>query len=308
MQYAPIALFTYNRPKHTRQVVESLLKNAESKDSILYIFSDGPKTPEKKAGVERTREYIHTISGFKEVHVIEREQNWGLANSLIAGISELTETYGKAIVVEDDLVLSPFFLDYMNKALTKYENEERVSAISAFLNPIDCEAPNTFFLHYFACWGWGTWKRAWDMFNPDANELLRLMRWKKKSFDMENSSGFYGMLFCQSRGLIDSWAIRFYASSFIADKLVLFPGVSYASQTGLDGSGVHCGAGAQNYSKVVLAQDSITLNDIELKQNNEMYQAFVRFYSTINKSHSAKYKWVLVKSFVRRLLALDYKK
>ena len=107
MTYAPIALFTYNRADKTQRVVESLLQNAEAKFSDLFIFSDGPKTPEKKAGVEENRKYIHTISGFKSISIIEREKNWGLANSLIAGITEVINKYGRVIVVEDDLILSP---------------------------------------------------------------------------------------------------------------------------------------------------------------------------------------------------------
>ena len=112
--YAPIALFTYNRADKTKRAVESLLQNIEAKYSDLFVFSDGPKTPEKKAGVEDNRKYIHSISGFNSVHIIEREKNWGLANSLIAGITEVINKYGKVIVVEDDLILSPYFLQFMN--------------------------------------------------------------------------------------------------------------------------------------------------------------------------------------------------
>ncbi len=97
MKYAPIALFTYSRPDHTRTAVESLLLNAEAIESDLYIFSDGAKTPQKKAAVEENRRYIHTITGFRSIHIIERERNWGLAGSLMAGITELTEKYGRSL-------------------------------------------------------------------------------------------------------------------------------------------------------------------------------------------------------------------
>lgn len=154
MTYAPIALFTYNRADHTQRAVESLLKNAEAKFSDLFIFSDGPKTPEKKAGVEENRKYIHTISGFKSISIIEREKNWGLANSLIAGITEVINKYGKVIVVEDDLILSPYFLQFMNEGLEKYKDDDRVGTITGFVPPIKDKLPETFFLKYFQCWGW----------------------------------------------------------------------------------------------------------------------------------------------------------
>ena len=110
MSYAPIALFTYSRADHTRSAVESLLRNAEAGESDLYIFSDGPKTVEKAAAVAENRRYIHTITGFKSINIVEREKNWGLANSLIAGITDVINKYGKVIVMEDDLIISPYFL------------------------------------------------------------------------------------------------------------------------------------------------------------------------------------------------------
>lgn len=302
--FAPIALFTYARADHTRATVESLLKNKECADSDLYIFSDGPKTEEKRAAVEENRKFIHSISGFKSIHIIEHETNQGLANSLIAGITQVVNQYGRVIVVEDDLQLSPYFLQFMNEALDKYEHEEKVSAISAFLNPIDSKAPNTFFLRYFACWGWATWKRGWDLFNPDTKALLKQIRWKKKAFDIYNSGGFYGMLYCQKVGLVDSWAIRFYASSFLAGKLVLFPGISLARQSGMDGSGTHSGKDTVSpYSNLKIAKAPITIDNIAVIENPDMYKAYSRFYS---KGRKTNY-YTAFKSFIRRLIGIDYR-
>lgn len=305
--YAPIALFTYNRADHTKSVIESLLQNKEAKDSELYIFSDGPKTEEKRKAVEANRHYIHSITGFKSIHIIEHEENQGLANSLIKGITALTNKYGRVIVVEDDLILSPYFLQFMNEALDKYANDDRISAVSAFLNPIDNTPPNLFFLRYFACWGWGTWKRAWDLFNPDAKDLLRKLRWKKKDFNINNSCDFYGMLYCQKIGLVDSWAIRFYASSFLANKLVLFPGQSMASQTGFDGSGTHCENDNSIYQTVQPSSSPIHFSDIAIIENQEMYVAFSRFYRKGKEQYSFHNLYNQFKSFIRRLLGIDYK-
>lgn len=305
MKYAPIALFTYNRADHTQKAVESLLRNEEAKESDLFIFSDGPKTEAKKAGVEENRKYIHSISGFRSVTIVERDSNWGLSKSLIAGITEITEKIGRVIVVEDDLIVSPYFLCYMNDALEKYEDDERVASVSAFLNPVDVQAPETFFLRYFACWGWATWKRAWKLFNPDSRDLLKKIRWKTREFNIDGKGPFYGILYCDKVGLNDSWAVRFYASCFLKGKLHLFPGQSMAIQSGMDGTGTHSGVNSI-FSNMRLAQEPIDVGNIEVEEDKNMYQAFARFYDK-QHNHTLKGKIKKVKSFIRRLLGLDFR-
>lgn len=312
-QYAPIALFTYNRADHTRQAVESLMRNAEAKFSDLFIFSDGPKNEKAVEGVRRNREYIRTLSnsplkgeGFRSVTIIEREKNWGLANSLIAGITEIVNKYGRVIVVEDDLILSPFFLQFMNDALEKYKDEERVASISAFLNPVDSKVPEIFFLRYFACWGWATWKRGWDILINDDKVLLKRLRWKKNDFNIGGAGPFYGILYCDKVGLNDSWAVRFYASQFLAGKLQLFPGRSMAVQTGTDGSGTHGTSVDTKYNNMKVSDMPITLHDIPIEESREMYEAFSRFYA-MGQVRTLKTEYVRFKSFIRRLLGVDYR-
>ena len=282
MTYAPIALFTYNRADKTQRVVESFLKNAEAKFSDLFIFSDGPKTPEKKAGVEENRKYIHTISGFNSVHIIEREKNWGLANSLIAGITEVINKYGKVIVVEDDLILSPYFLQFMNEGLEKYKDDDRVGTITGFVPPIKDKLPETFFLKYFQCWGWATWKRAWDLLETDARPLLKGLRFKKTKFDVGGGVGNYGNLYCQKVGLVDSWYLRYYASLFLKDKLSLYPGRSVAANDGLDGTGTHCGADLKRSFNAHNTQTPIVLKDIEVREDERVYQIFKNYFLPSN--------------------------
>ena len=324
MQYAPIALFTYNRADHTKQAVESLLKNAEAKYSDLFIFSDGPKNEKAVEGVKKNREYIRSFkndndtltlryadatitSGFRSVTIIEREKNWGLANSLLAGITEIVNKYGRVIVVEDDLILSPYFLKFMNEALEKYKDEEKVASISAFLNPVEGEVPETFFLRYFACWGWATWKRGWDLLINDDRELLRRLRWKKNDFNIGGTGPFYGILYCDKVGLNDSWAVRFYASQFLAGKLQLFPGRTLAIQTGTDGSGTHSASEDSKYDGMQVSQVPIELNDIPIEESKKMYDSYSRFYGEGTNKYTIKYQYGRFKSFVRRLLGTDYR-
>lgn len=311
MTYAPIALFTYNRADKTKTVIESLLKNVEAKDSELFIFSDGPKNEKSVEGVKNNREYIHEVkklegNGFRSVTLVEREKNWGLANSLIAGITELTDKYGRVIVVEDDLILSPYFLKFMNDGLEKYQNDDRVASISAFLNPVDGKVPNTFFLRYFACWGWATWKRGWDLLINDSRELLRQLRWKANDFNIGGKGPFYGILYCDKVGLNDSWAVRFYASQFLAGKLQLFPGKTLAIQNGTDGTGTHSGGGPSVYDDMRVCQEAVIIDDIAVEESKEMYKAYSDFYNRRNNK-SLKFEYNRLKSYIRRLIGIDYK-
>lgn len=303
MKYAPIALFTYSRADHTRQAVESLLQNAEAKDSDLYIFSDGPKTEEKRAAVEENRKYIHTITGFKSVTIVEREKNWGLANSLIAGITDIVNKYGRVIVVEDDLVLSPYFLKFMNDGLDKYKNDDRIGAISAFVYPVEEELPNTFFLKYFNCWGWAIWKRSWDLLEKDAKKLLYKIRFKRIEFDLGGGAGNYGNLYCQKVGLVDSWWVRLYASLFLLDKLTLYPGISLSSNRGFDGSGTHTKSNCKIEAiKVDVADKTIEIDDIKIEQNPKVYDIYKNYFMKDKKINT----FSQFKSFVRRVLCIDY--
>lgn len=307
MTYAPIALFTYNRADHTRKAVESLLQNAEAKDSDLFIFSDGPKNEKTVRGVADNREYIHTVTGFKTVTIVEREKNWGLANSLIAGITDVINKYGRVIVVEDDLILSPYFLKFMNDGLEKYKDDDRVGTITGFVPPIEEKLPETFFLTYFQCWGWATWKRAWDLLETDARPLLKGLRFKRKKFDVGGGVCNYGNLYCQKVGLVDSWYLRYYASLFLKGKLSLYPGRSVATNEGLDGSGTHCGAELKRSFEAHNSQTPIKVNDVEVIEDLQVYRIFKKYFLSKQSGSFIKAAYYQFKSFVRRLLYIDCK-
>lgn len=239
--YAPIAIFTYNRPRHTENMLKSLLQNPEWRYSPILIFQDGLKNDAHKVAWEETRK---VISQYKHdnIELVLREKNLGLAQSIITGVTNLTEKYGRVIVIEDDLVLSPTFLRYMNQSLDFYENDERVFHVSAYMFPVAKRLPKLFLYREVTCWGWGTWKRAWKHFIADSNLLLSRIdqELKRFEFDIEGTMGFYGMLEAQARGQIDSWAIRWYASVSLAKGLCLHPAVSMVNNDGFDGTGVHC--------------------------------------------------------------------
>lgn len=242
MEKAPIVLFTYNRLWHTQQTVEALQRNLLASESELFIFSDGGKNEGDWKKVYAVREYLHTIDGFKKTHITEQKENKGLANSIIDGVTKIVNEYGRIIVLEDDLVTSKYFLQYMNDALKIYETCEEVACISGYTYPIDT-LPDTFFIKGTDCWGWATWKRGWDLFNANGKELLEQIcsRGLEAEFDFENSYPYTQMLKDQINGKNNSWAIRWYASAFLNNKLCLYPKKTFVQNIGFDGSGTHCG-------------------------------------------------------------------
>lgn len=305
MTYAPIALFTYNRADKTQRVVESLLQNAEAKDSDLFVFSDGPKTEAKRKGVEENRKFIHTITGFKSVSMVERENNWGLANSLIAGITDVIGQYGRVIVVEDDLVLSPYFLKFMNEGLEKYKDDGRIGTICGYTCPNSELLPETYFLYFMHPWGWATWKRSWDLLITDTKYLLRKIRFKTRKFDVGGNCGSYGNLYCQKIGLVDSWYIRFYASLFLKKKLNLFPGKTMVTNGGCDGSGTHCGPAGAATLNWNLCLTPVNLKTIIVEESNDAYRIYKSYFDSHQHTPWLKNKFMTFKSFVRRVLFID---
>ena len=285
---APIVLFIYNRPWHTQQTVETLQKNELANESELFIYSDAAKNEQASESVNAVREYIKTINGFKEITIILRDKNWGLANSIIDGVTKIVNEYGRIIVLEDDLVTSPYFLKFMNEGLTMYENEDKVASIHGYIYPID-NLPNTFFIKGADCWGWATWKRAWDVFEPNGQKILDELKSRglEKGADFNNSYGLTQMLKDQIKGKNNSWAVRWYMSAFLKDMLTLYPGKSYVQNIGNDDSGTHCGV--SDIFRVELSTSN-NINRLELVENSDSRKKIEIFFDSINGTFIQKLK------------------
>lgn len=240
---APIALFTYNRPEHTRNVLQSLQKNLLAADSELYVFIDGPKAAEFRPTTMAVRTVVESEQWCGRVHIVERETNLGLSASVIAGITELCEKYGNAIALEDDLVVSPYFLQYMNNALQRYEHDDRVHQIAAYQFPVQLPyGTDLFFSPMSTSLGWGTWKRVWDCYDHNAVGLdtVKNNPELRSSFDLDGAFPFFTILQRHCSGESDSWAIRFYLTMFLKGGLTLHPRRSLVQNIGMDGSGTNC--------------------------------------------------------------------
>ena len=298
---APIALFCFNRLDTLSRTVEALQNNTLASESELFIFSDGPRRENEVDNVTAVREYIHSISGFKSITIKESMFNKGLGNSIIAGVTEVVNKYGKIIVLEDDLVTAPFFLEFMNEALDFYENEPKVAGILGYTELTGDNLPETYFSWEVGCLGWGTWKRGWEMFEPDGNKLLECFKTQEQRFrfDINGTYPFYDMLKGQAEGKVDSWAIRWYASVFFHEMLGLHPGKNMVSHIGYQ-TGTHFSNGCPLEAEK-LSSSKPRIEKIPLEITKETYRAYEQYHNWLfgRKKPSLKTR---IKGIIRNLL------
>lgn len=275
---APIALFCYNRPVHLKRVIDALVENQLASVSTLYIFCDGSKNPTDHEAVSVVRRIAQDATGFRRIEVRCSDLNLGLAKSIISGVSEVVERHGRVIVLEDDLVTSPYFLTYMNEALAMYEGVDTVASIHGYLYPISAPLPETFFLRGADCWGWATWSRAWSQFEADGTKLLRRLLESRqgKAFDLGGAYPYQRMLEDQIAGRNDSWAIRWHASVFLNGGLTLYPGRSLVLNIGLDSTGTH--SRTTNSFGGGISNTPIQLHSVPIEPSEAGLEAFVSFF------------------------------
>lgn len=281
---APICLFTYNRLKETQQTVEALILNNLAQESELIVFSDGPKNDEDITKVEEVRLYLHSVSGLKSVEIIESPVNKGLANSVISGVTQIIEQFGKVIVLEDDLITSPNFLDYMNQALFFYQDRKRVLSVSGFSFSINYSSNYQYDIelgYRASSWGWATWNDRWngidweikDYYSFKWNSLKRL-KFNRGGSDMAH------MLDRQMNGQINSWAIRFCYHQFKHDLLDVFPIKSKVINNGFSPNGTNCKFETKRFKTILDTSGKryFRFND-ELNVNKDVIKEFYQHYS-----------------------------
>lgn len=243
MKLVPICLFTYKRLNETQQTVEALKKNYLASESELFIFSDGPKNEIDNEQIQNVREFIRGISGFKKITIYEAIYNKGLANSIISGVSQILKEHDKVIVLEDDLITSPNFLDFMNQALNFYENNPKIHSISGYT--LDLPSLKNCSIDYYlgyrsSSWGWGTWKEKWESVDWDVSKYKKFKRnpYRQIKF-MRGGSDLPHMLSNQMKGKIDSWAIRWCFDQFLKNQLTVFPTISKVISIGFNKNATH---------------------------------------------------------------------
>lgn len=272
---APIAIFIFARPDHLRKTLQSLLLCQGFDCSPIIVFGDGPKVEAQKGQVEAARRIAREVLGDRATYYFS-DTNHGLAKSVMLGVTKLVNQYGRAIVVEDDLELAPNFLNFMNEALDRYSDDERVYQISghAFEVPEFAQRSTAIFLPITTTWGWGTWKRAWDFFDPASTgwEKLSVERQLRTEFNFGNVYDYASMLQRQMRGRSDSWGVRWYWSVFSQNGMTCFPPQTLVRNTGMDGTGTHGRGFVRRYKKRenpllnrLIGFSDAKLNDDDLK-------------------------------------------
>ena len=275
-----IALFVYNRLEHTKNTINALKRNDVS-NVTLYVFSDGFKNSDDEKSVNQLRLYLKNIEGFSKVIVTESNENKGLAKSIISGVTSVLKKHETVIVLEDDLVVSPYFVDYMRNGLLKYKDDRQVMSIAGYSYPIFAETledkSDTYFLKLTTSWGWGTWKDSWDFFEKDVDKIVQnFSKDEIKEFNINNSENYWKQVLLNKSKVIDTWAIFWYAAVYKNNGLTLFPKVSMVDNTGHDGSGTNCGA--TNRYDVRLNDSAIKFYEENIKENkyarNQLEQYF----------------------------------
>jgi hypothetical protein len=301
---APVVIFVYARPGHTKKTIESLAKNYLAEEAEVYIFSDAAKNEKVVEQVELVRDYIDSISRnnlFKSVKIIKTETNKGLANSVIDGVSEIIGQYGKVIVVEDDLVSAPGFLQYMNESLDFYKSDEKIWSISGYTFKIDIPSDykHDIYLSYRGCsWGWATWKNRWEKVDWEVSDYDDFKN-NKKIRQKFNRGGrdMVDMLDQQMQGKIDSWAIRWCYAQSKLDMLTVYPVVSRIKNIGLDGTGTHSGISSRYDVALSNVTDRCDFEPVNL--DTKILKSFRDRFGT-----DFDYMIIGIKGYIKKLLRM----
>lgn len=279
---APVVLFVYNRPEHTKKTLDALSKNKFADKTDLIIYADAAKNENSIKNVIQVRHIIRQYSScFASVKIVERNTNCGLAKNIIEGVTQVVNEYGQVIVLEDDIVTSPAFLEFMNSALAEYKNSERVWHISGWNYPINADGlPDVFFWRTMNCWGWATWADRWQHFTKNPQQLVQ--SWSKDEIDHFNLDGkynFWSQVTANLQGKLNTWAIFWYATIFKKNGLCLNPTKSYVTNIGNDGTGENCGT--TDPYQAQLAAKNVTIWPDTMMENALAVSRIKAFYRSI---------------------------
>ena len=245
---APVVIFTYKREKHFRQTTEALSRCTLSKETDVYIFIDGPRSGQDREKVQAIREYAESLESknwFGSLHIEASEQNKGLSASVIGGVDKIINKYGKIIVLEDDIIVKNNFLEFMNGALTYFQNKGNVWAVSSYTPELKILETVDDFIYANCranCWGWASWADRWNTIDwqiKDYKEFVFCHK-KRKAFN-QGGNDLSRMLDAYMAGDIDSWAVRWNYAQHKAQMVAVAPRISLSRNAGFDGSGENCG-------------------------------------------------------------------
>lgn len=304
MILAPVIVFNYNRPDHSLQTWEALSRNQYAAETELYLYCDGPKANASEEMRQRIAE-LHEqakqyaidapkAGKFKSVHVVCAEKNKGLANSIIGGVSDVIAKHGRVIVLEDDLLTSPYFLKYMNTALDKYENYPSVFTISANRPPVSkMQIPTDYEYDVFVSLrpfstGWATWKEKWEKIDWSLDYLEDFLKHPQQIKSFHHGGDDLTEMLCMQRDhKIDSWAIRYAFQHYYHHAVAILPCIPYVDNIGFDGSGIHSGTDETDFrNNVALAPENPRMPNVVYEDEriiNAFYNYFCRSKRTLKQ-------------------------
>tara|TARA_B100000767_G_scaffold268136_2_gene287927 strand:+ start:3388 stop:5091 length:1704 start_codon:yes stop_codon:yes gene_type:complete len=310
MKLAPIILFVYNRPDLTVEVIKSIKKNRLSKKSNIWIFSDGINKNKKDdyLKVSCVRAIINNLQGFKNVKIIERNNNIGTYKNITLGIDRVFKTEKKAIIIEDDVLVSEFFLEYMNKSLDQYKRDSKIGSICSNIWGLQSlnnkkKLPSTFLLHHSDCWGWATWKKSWKLYSHDSRKLIKAIKYRglEKKFNLDNAYNYTSLLE-QNIKRKRSWAVNWYASLFINNKLNLFSSLIISKNIGLGENSTNT---KQIYLSNKIKNKKVDLKKIKIEESKEGTIALINSYNEIQRLTIRPNIFIRI---LKKLLKLSLKK
>jgi hypothetical protein len=307
---APVCLFVYNRLEETKQTIKALQNNFLAPKSHLYIFSDGSKNENSRSKVQAIRNYIHSIKGFKNVHVFESKTNKGLATSIIDGVTKIINEYNNVIVLEDDLITTPNFLNFMNQALEFYEFDKKIKSVNGFSLDIKSKIDSVYFQTRPFPWGWATWKDRWNQQIFDKKRISDELETDKlilKKFNKKCGDDMSKMLLNSLNEINDSWYVRWTYSHFINNKISVYPSRSFIENIGFSADSTHCGP-IDSYKYKLEVRQNINLSLIDFDSINLKEEKNFLKYFTISYKLLFRLKLLLtLKGFKLVLKELKFK-
>ncbi len=289
-----ITIFAFNRPDHLENLLNSLSINKESEYLPILFYIDGVRNNSDKLKNFKIKSLINNFRKFlPNSKIIERKENIGSKSNIINGVSETLDIYDAVIVLEDDLILDKYFINYMLKGLEKYANNREVFHVSGFSFIKQEEKGKSIFTRYMNCWGWATWSNRWALLNRNTKELEKSFTKEEiYKFNLDNSHDFFRQLIENRMGIINTWAIFWYVTIFKNNGLCLTPINSLVLNKGYDGSGERLG---ENIDQLDLSNQIITIFPDNIVEDKKYFEKLKIYF---------KSKKNIIKTFIKSIIYL----
>jgi len=287
MYFSPVIIFAYNRLNHLKKTINSLKKNLYANKTRLIIYLDYPKEKKFTQDYHSIKKYYKQISGFNKKEIILRKKNFGLSKNIVNAVNQELKKYKSIIVLEDDMICDRFFLQYMHYYLNKFRNSNKIVSIHGYNYPLKNtkKLNNFFFIRGADCWGWGTWASKWKIYQKNSAKLIKNIknRGLVSDFNFKNSYNYFGMLEDAHRKINNSWAIKWYASAFLRNKLTLYPKFSLIKNIGMDGSGIHSYR-SKKFDIKLRNKKLHLIKNIDVKEDENAKYLFINYFNSLKIS------------------------